>query len=78
MLELFSDPEKLLQQWEIIQSEYLFATWESIYALILQSLFAYVIGLPLGVLLVTGEKNGIHPLPGWLMWSLTCCGPSPS
>lgn len=67
MLELFSDPEKLLQQWEIIQSEYLFATWESIYALILQSLFAYVIGLPLGVLLVTGEKNGIHPLPGWLM-----------
>ena len=25
--------------------------------------FAYVIGLPLGVLLVTGEKEGIKPLP---------------
>jgi D-methionine transport system permease protein len=35
--------------------------------LTLQTLFAYVIGLPLGVLLVTGEKDGIHPLPGWLM-----------
>ena len=30
-------------------------------------LFAYIIGLPLGVLLVTGERDGIHPLPGWLM-----------
>ena len=26
-----------------------------------------MIGLPLGVLLVTGEKEGIHPLPGWFM-----------
>ena len=30
-------------------------------------IFAYVIGLPLGVLLVTGEKEGIRPLPGFLM-----------
>ena len=33
----------------------------------LEVIFAYVIGLPLGVLLVTGEKDGIHPLPGWAM-----------
>ena len=26
-----------------------------------------MIGLPLGVLLVTGEKDGVLPLPGWLM-----------
>ena len=26
-----------------------------------------VIGLPLGVLLVTGEKGGVLPLPSWLM-----------
>ena len=37
------------------------------YSLILEVIFAYVIGLPLGVLLVTGEKDGIRPLPGWLM-----------
>ena len=39
----------------------------SLYSLVLEVVFAYVIGLPLGVLLVTGEKEGIHPLPGWLM-----------
>lgn len=65
-MEFFSDP-KFLQQLEIIRNEFAFATWETIYSLFLQSLFAYVIGLPLGVLLVTGEKDGIHPLPGWMM-----------
>ena len=61
-----SDP-KLLQQLQIIQSEYLKATWETVYALTLQTLFAYVIGLPLGVLLVTGEEGGIRPLPKAVM-----------
>ena len=41
--------------------------WDTLYALALEVVFAYVIGLPAGVLLVTGEKEGIHPLPGWLM-----------
>ena len=44
-----------------------FAIWETLYAPLLATVFAYIIGLPLGVLLVTGEKEGIHPLPGWLM-----------
>ena len=67
MIELFQDTAKLIQQLDILKSEFLFAVWESVYSLILQSLFAYGIGLPLGVLLVTGEKGGIHPLPAWLM-----------
>ena len=67
MFDLFSDPIKVAQQLQILQSEYLFAVWESLYSLALQVLFSYVIGLPLGVLLVTGEKGGIRPLPGWLM-----------
>ena len=70
MFEVFSDPAKLAQQLEILQSEYLFAIWETLYSLTLETLFAYIIGLPLGVLLVTGEKGGIHPLPGWLMKAL--------
>ena len=70
MFDLFSDPAKIMQQLEIIQSEYLFGVWETLYSLSLQTLFAYVIGLPLGVLLITGEKDGIHPLPGWLMKTL--------
>lgn len=67
MFDLFSDPVKVAQQLEIIASEYGFAVWETLYALALEVFFAYVIGLPAGVLLVTGEKEGIHPLPGWLM-----------
>ena len=67
MFDLFSDPVKVAQQLEIITSEFGFATWETLYSLALEVLFAYVIGLPLGVLLVTGEKEGIHPLPGWVM-----------
>ena len=47
----------------IIQSEFLTAIWETFYVTVLSTLFAVIIGLPLGVLLVTGEKNGILPLP---------------
>ena len=67
MFDLFSDPVKVAQQLEIITSEYGFAVWETLYALALEVIFAYVIGLPLGVLLVTGEKEGVRPLPGWCM-----------
>ena len=44
-----------------------FAIWETLYALALEVLFAYVVGLPLGVLLVTGEKDGIRPMNPVLM-----------
>ena len=65
-MEWFSDPG-VIQQFDIIKSEFAFATWETLYALLFQVIFSYVIGLPLGVLLVTGERDGIHPMPGWLM-----------
>ncbi len=67
MFDLFSDPVKVAQQLEIIFSEYGFATWETLYSLALEVIFAYIIGLPVGVLLVTGEREGIRPLPVWLM-----------
>ena len=70
MFDLFSDPVKVAQQMEIIFSEYGFAVWETMYALILEVIFAYVVGLPLGVLLVTGEKEGIRPMPAWAMKAL--------
>ncbi len=40
-----------------------FAIWETLYSTVLATLFAVVIGLPLGVLLVAGEKGGVMPLP---------------
>ena len=48
----------------------LFAVWETLYAPLAATIFAYVIGLPLGVLLVTGEQEGIRPMPRWLMTAL--------
>ena len=63
MFDLFSDSAKVAAQLEIIRSQYGFAIWETLYSLVLEVVFAYVIGLPLGVLLVTGEKGGVKPLP---------------
>ena len=67
MFDLFSDPVKVAEQVQLITSQFPFATWETLYSLVLEVVFAYIIGLPLGVLLVTGEREGIHPLPGWVM-----------
>ena len=67
MFDLFSDPVKVAQQLQIIFSEFPFAIWETMYSLVLEVIFAYVIGLPIGVLLVTGEKEGIRPMPPVVM-----------
>lgn len=67
MFDLFSDPVKVANQMQIIYSEYGFAIWETMYSLALETAFAYLIGLPLGVLLVTGEKGGVKPLPKPIM-----------
>lgn len=47
--------------------ELAFNIWETVYAPALATLFAYVIGLPLGIILVTGESGSIRPLPRALM-----------
>ncbi len=39
--------------------------WETIYMTLLATLFSYLFGLPLGVLLATTDDNGIHPVR-WL------------
>lgn len=48
-------------------ADYGFAIWETFYITVLSTAFALVLGLPLGVLLVAGDKDGVLPLPGWLM-----------
>ena len=60
-------PEKLQEAWECLLNEFPFAIWETLYSTLLATFFAIVIGLPLGVLLVTGESKGIRPLPGPVM-----------
>lgn len=43
------------------------ALWQTVYMTFLPTIIAFVIGLPLGILLVTGEADGIRPLPKVLM-----------
>ena len=66
---LFSS-ESLQEALRILQEEIPFAIWETFYVTALSTAFAIVIGLPLGVLLVVGEKNGVRPLPVWLLKAL--------
>ena len=40
-----------------------FAIWETFYVTVVSTALSLVLGLPLGVLLVAGEKNGVLPLP---------------
>ncbi|MCY1712919.1 methionine ABC transporter permease [Caproiciproducens galactitolivorans] len=42
---------------------------ETLYMTLVSTLFAYIIGLPLGILLVTSAKDGIRPCP-WLFKTL--------
>lgn len=55
--------DKVAEALEILQTEIPYAVWETVYATLLSTFFAILIGLPLGVLLVAGEKNGVLPLP---------------
>ena len=45
-------------------------TLESLYMTLVPTLLAYVIGLPLGVLMVAGEEGGVRPLPRPVMSAL--------
>lgn len=63
---LFSK-ESWLELWEIMQTNIPTAIWETLYMTVLSTFFAILLGLPLGVLLVVGERGGIRPLPRPLM-----------
>ena len=66
---LFS-PESIEELTAALQTQFLPAIWETFYVTLLSTAFAIVIGLPLGVLLVVGERDGVLPLPRWLMSAL--------
>ena len=51
----------------ILQNEFPLAIWETFYVTIVSTAIAILIGLPLGVLLAVGGKDGILPLPRWLL-----------
>lgn len=66
MSDFFSS-EEFNEAWEIFKTQFPTAIWETVYVTVISTFFAIVIGLPLGVLLVTGEKGGIRPIPSPLL-----------
>ena len=66
---LFS-PEQIEAAAVCLKTEIPFAIWETFYVTVLSTALACLLGLPLGVLLVAGEKDGVRPLPGGLLHAL--------
>ena len=66
MNNMFS-PEKLQTAVDILKHDIPAAIFETLYVTLIATCFAFVIGLPLGVQLVVGDKGGVLPLPKWLM-----------
>ena len=61
MFDLNLTEETLAEAWQIIQSQFPLAIWETVYVTLLSTAFAIVLGLPLGVLLVLTGDHGICP-----------------
>ena len=59
--------ETIIEAYTILKSQLFLSIWETVYVTVLATFFSSLIGLPLGVILVTGEKNGIRPLNSKLM-----------
>ncbi|MGN1467084.1 MAG: methionine ABC transporter permease [Ruminococcus sp.] len=66
-MENFFALEDIQQALSVFETELPLAIWETLYVTVLATAFSVIIGLPLGVLLVTGEKDGILPLPKGVM-----------
>ena len=67
MLAKAFEAESIALALKVIQTEIPFGIWETIYATVVSTAFAILIGLPLGMLLVAGDTNGVKPLPKWFM-----------
>ena len=63
----YYNAEKLEKAWNVIRTQFLTETGVTLYITLVATFFAILIGLPLGVLLVTGDSKGIRPLPRPLM-----------
>lgn len=63
MIEQLLANETVSEAVVILKSELVLAIWETFYVTVVATLFSVIIGLPLGVLMVTGEKDGVMPLP---------------
>ena len=66
MLDFLNNPD-VQDQLSVLFGNLASDIWATLYSTVLATIFSYIIGLPLGILLVTGERDGVRPLPGALM-----------
>ena len=66
MLDFLNNPD-VQDQLSVLFGNLASDVWATLYSTVLATIFSYIIGLPLGILLVTGERDGVRPLPGALM-----------
>lgn len=59
----FFQSESFREAIEILKTEFPLATWETVYVTLLSTLFAIVLGLPLGVIVVAGDGGKILKIP---------------
>lgn len=71
--QIFSS-ESIRQALQVLMEEFPLAVWETVYVTVIATLFAIVLGLPLGVILAAGGKGGILHVPssvthvlGWII-----------
>lgn len=66
MVEKLFTAEAFADALRILSNEFPLAIWETFYVTVISTAFAILLGLPLGILMVVGEKGNILPLPKWL------------
>ena len=66
MAEFFAS-ETFQNALDVLIHQFPLAIWETFYVTVLSTLFAILIGLPLGVLLVAGEDGKILRIPKWIL-----------
>lgn len=67
MFDNILSSEAISEALKILVEEMPFGLWETFYVTVVSTIASVIIGLPLGVLLVAGEKDGILPLPKTFM-----------
>ena len=70
MIKEYLASEAVQEALLIFKTEIPFALWETFYVTIVATLMSVLIGLPLGILLVAGEEDGVLPLPKPVMMVL--------
>lgn len=63
MNHIFMATQTWTDIWEITKTQMPEAIWETLWVVLLSTALAIVIGVPLAMLIVVGDKDGIRPLP---------------